>query len=183
MTIKIILASKNPVKIQATLNGFKQMLSDDEFEITGVSVSSDVNDQPLSDSETLQGAKKRAANAFALKPDADFWVGIEGGIENINEELSVFAWVVIMSKEKSGKGRTAAFILPRQVADLIHQGLELGEADDRIFHRSNSKQENGAVGILTGDVIDRCTLYEPAVILALIPFKNPAFYPSGRNQV
>jgi non-canonical (house-cleaning) NTP pyrophosphatase len=54
--------------------------------------------------------------------------------------------------------------------------MELGEADDLVFGRSNSKQDNGAIGLLTGDVIDRAQLYEQAVILALVPFKNPDMY-------
>ena len=61
----------------------------------------------------------------------------------------------------------------------MRQGLELGQADDIVFGRSNSKQANGAVGILTDDVIDRAQLYEPAVIFALIPFKNPDLYPAS----
>jgi non-canonical (house-cleaning) NTP pyrophosphatase len=52
----------------------------------------------------------------------------------------------------------------------------LGEADDRVFSRKNSKQSNGAIGILTNDAIDRTELYIPAVIFALIPFKNPDLY-------
>ena len=45
-----------------------------------------------------------------------------------------------------------------------------------MFNRSNSKQDVGAVGILTGNVIERVSLYEHAVILALVPFKNQALY-------
>jgi non-canonical (house-cleaning) NTP pyrophosphatase len=30
---------------------------------------------------------------------------------------------------------------------------------------------------LTGGVIDRAELYEPSVVLALIPFMNPSLYP------
>jgi non-canonical (house-cleaning) NTP pyrophosphatase len=52
----------------------------------------------------------------------------------------------------------------------------LGEADDIVFGRSNSKQDNGAVGLLTDNVIDRAQLYEHAMILALIPFKNELLY-------
>jgi non-canonical (house-cleaning) NTP pyrophosphatase len=59
---------------------------------------------------------------------------------------------------------------------LIRQGKELGEADDIVFSQNNSKQANGAIGILTGDVIDRTSLYEHAVILALAPFKNLELY-------
>jgi non-canonical (house-cleaning) NTP pyrophosphatase len=75
-----------------------------------------------------------------------------------------------------GKGRTGTFLLPPAVAELIRQGKELGAADDIVFGRLNSKQDNGAVGLLTDDVIDRAQLYEHAMILALIPFKNKALY-------
>jgi non-canonical (house-cleaning) NTP pyrophosphatase len=85
--------------------------------------------------------------------------------------------VVLSPAGMAGKGRTGTFFLPPAVAALIQQGKELGEADDIVFAQSNSKQKNGAIGILTGDVIDRAALYEPAVIMALLPFKNPELYP------
>lgn len=50
------------------------------------------------------------------------------------------------------------------------------DIDDILFNRSNSKQEDGAVGILTGRIIDRTKYYLEAVILALIPFKNEKLY-------
>jgi non-canonical (house-cleaning) NTP pyrophosphatase len=55
--------------------------------------------------------------------------------------------------------------------------MELGDADDVVFGRTNSKQENGAVGLLTENVIDRTAYYVQALILALIPFKNSVLYP------
>ena len=98
-------------------------------------------------------------------------------MEPHGDELSAFAWVVVLSPDGiEGKGRTGTFFLPPAVAELIHQGKELGEADDIVFAQSNSKQKNGAIGILTGDVIDRAALYVPAVIMALVPFKNPELY-------
>ena len=104
-------------------------------------------------------------------------MGIEGGVEPHGAELSAFAWVVVLAKNGiEGKGRTGTFFLPLAVAELIQQGKELGEADDIVFAQTNSKQKNGAIGILTGDVIDRAALYEPAVIMALVPFKNPDLY-------
>jgi len=45
-----------------------------------------------------------------------------------------------------------------------------------VFGKENSKQTYGAVGLLTGDVIDRTRFYEDAVVLALIPFRNPDLY-------
>jgi inosine/xanthosine triphosphatase len=175
-TITVILASDNPVKIQATLNGFQRMFPGDEFHVETVSVSSGVSSQPMSNEETLQGATNRARRAAEANPNANYWVGIEGGVEQDDGELVAFAWVVVMSHSLTGKGRTGAFFLPPMVTALIRQGKELGEADDIVFGRSNSKQDNGAVGLLTGDVIDRVQLYETAVILALIPFKNVQMY-------
>ncbi len=173
---KVIIASKNPVKIQAVKNGFEKMFPNQEFEFIGISVHSDVADQPFSNNETFQGAKNRADNASNKVKDADFFVGIEGGIECIDDEVESFAWVVIKSADKYGKSKTGTFFLPEKIIKLIKEGKELGEADDIVFNRNNSKQENGAVGILTGDVTDRTKYYEEAIILALIPFRNVDLY-------
>jgi inosine/xanthosine triphosphatase len=178
----VIIASHNPVKIAAAREGFSRIFPQAEFLFQGLSVASGVADQPLSSQETLQGALNRARAAREQAPNASYWVGIEGGVEYEPEgqltqsELWAFAWVVILSPHSAGKGRTGTFALPPQVAALVQQGLELGAADDIVFGRTNSKQENGAVGLLTADVIDRAAFYIQAVILALIPFKNPLLY-------
>jgi inosine/xanthosine triphosphatase len=169
----IIVASTNPVKIQAALAGFQAMFPAETFTVQGVSVPSGVSDQPMSDEETLAGALNRARAARQHLPDADFWTGIEGGIEEKHGDLWAFAWVAVLGNNLTGKGRTAAFTLPHEIADLVRQGVELGIADDRVFGRSNSKQGNGAVGILTDDVVDRTRYYVHAVVMALVPFKNP----------
>jgi inosine/xanthosine triphosphatase len=174
----IVLASTNPVKAQAALKGFENIFPDEAFSVQTVSVPSGVSEQPMTDAETLQGAWNRSVNAVRCIPEADYWVGIEGGVEEEDGELLAFAWVVVRSADMQGKGRTGTFVLPVRVAELVHSGLELGAADDIIFERSNSKQENGAVGLLTGNVIDRCGLYAHAVMLALIPFRNVDLYSS-----
>jgi inosine/xanthosine triphosphatase len=173
---KVIIASRNPVKIQAVRNGFEQMYPDQEFEFTGLSIKSGVSDQPMSSDETFIGAKNRAENASVQDPDADFYIGIEGGIEQSDGEMAAFAWVVIKSNGTYGKSKTGTFYLPKQVVELVNQGKELGEADDIVFDRTNSKQKSGAVGILTGDIIDRTSYYAEAVILAAIPFRNEDLY-------
>ncbi|MGK7392565.1 MAG: inosine/xanthosine triphosphatase [Candidatus Cyclobacteriaceae bacterium M2_1C_046] len=173
---KVIIASKNPVKINAAKIAFEKMLSGEEFSFEGVSVPSGVQDQPMTNAETLEGAGNRASNAKKKFPDADFWIGIEGGIDRAGSEMEAFAWVVIKSENLEGKARTATFFLPKKVIQLINEGKELGEADDIVFGHSNSKQKNGAVGLLTDNVIDRTHYYSEAVVLALIPFKNLNLY-------
>ncbi len=172
----ITVTSNNPVKLQATLQGFSKMFPADTFDVQPVTAPSGVRSQPIGDEETLLGATNRAQAARLQFPESDYWVGIEGGIDETNGEMSAFAWVSICGGEITGKGKSGTFYLPPKIASLVRQGKELGEADDIVFGRSNSKQENGAIGLLTDNVMDRAALYETAVILALVPFKNPGLY-------
>lgn len=182
----VIVASKNPVKLRAAQLGFTRIFPGKVFQFTGESVPSGVSDQPMSSAETLLGAYQRAQAARAGCPEADFWVGIEGGVEECppgaipealaGARLAAFAWIVILNRAGVGKARTGTLFLPPRVAELVHAGKELGEADDIVFGRTNSKQENGAVGLLTGNAVDRAAFYEQAVILALAPFYKPELY-------
>jgi inosine/xanthosine triphosphatase len=173
----IAVASNNPVKIQAVLDGFKFISPKEEWRAISVEVPSGVSHQPMTDAETLAGATNRARNAQKAHPDADYWAGIEGGVEDLNGEMFAFAWVALISQSLTGHARSGSFMIPPSVAKLVREGKELGDADDIIFGRENSKQKNGAIGLLTDDAIDRKSLYEHAVVLALVPFKNPRLYP------
>jgi inosine/xanthosine triphosphatase len=173
---KVIVGSTNPVKVNCTKLAFETAFPDDEFEVEGVSVVSHVRDQPLSSEETLIGARNRAKNAHS-NHEGDYWVGIEGGIEDHQDELEAFAWMVVMGADGTvGKSRTSSFVLPHEVSLLVRSGLELGQADDQVFNQTHSKQRNGAVGLLTNDIIDRSEYYKQAVILALVPFLKPELY-------
>ncbi len=174
----IIIASHNPVKVRATVKAFARMFPNQMFTNASVSVPSGVPDQPMSSVETLRGALNRAQRATLQKGathQSAFGVGIEGGIEDSDDGMMAFAWVAITDGQAVGKSRTALFFLPEEVARLVREGQELGDADDAVFGRANSKQQNGAVGLLTGDVVNRASLYEQAIIMALIPFKNRHF--------
>lgn len=173
---KIIVASTNPTKVNSTLAGFQAMFPLDEFCVESLAVPSGVSDQPLSDAETLQGALNRAQAIYERNETADFWVGIEGGMEEGEHGLETFAWIVVRSAELVGKSKTGTFFVPPSVAALVHSGVELGEATDAIFGVQHSKLSAGAVGMLTENLIDRTEYYKTAVILALIPFKNAALY-------
>ena len=174
--IHVFIGSQNPVKINSVQLGFTKMFPDLEFSFQGIGVDSGVSNQPLSEEETITGAINRVENLFHQEPQADYWVGIEGGSKIVDSGMETFAWVVIKSENKISKSRTSSFFLPKKIIQLINQGIELGEADDIIFNRKNSKQSNGAIGILTNDIITRTSYYEQAVIMALIPFKNLELY-------
>lgn len=189
---RVVVASRNPVKIEASRLGFQRAFPERSFRVDGVAVDVEISDQPLSDEETRRGARLRVAAAASAVPEAPFWVGIEGGVaplssvDGISEEhqdreerLVAFAWVAIRSRTSSrlGESRTGTFQIPPAVAALVRGGEELGVADDIVFGEKDSKRARGAVGLLTRDAVDRTGLYAPAVVFALIPFLRPEHFP------
>lgn len=173
----ILVASQNPVKIAAALEGFQRMCPQETFHVQGADVPSGVRAQPMSDEETRQGARNRATRAAEEYPQADYWVGIEGGLHPDGETFLALAWVHVRTADgQHGEARSGAFHIPPAVAALVRQGLEMGDADDIVFGQRNSKQKNGAVGLLTDNAVDRARFYQQAVILALIPCKNAALW-------
>ncbi|TDQ12947.1 inosine/xanthosine triphosphatase [Algoriphagus boseongensis] len=172
----VLVGSKNPVKIACTEDGFTQAFNR-SFLVEGINAFSGVPDQPVGDEETLLGAKNRAINSQKVFPDANYWVGLEGGIDEDNHGMFAFAWIYVLDRNgKSGQSKTGTFYLPKKVAELVKGGMELGKADDLVFEKENSKQQGGSVGILTHGVVDRSEYYRQAIILALIPFLNENIY-------
>lgn len=173
----VVVASKNAVKIAATEAAFVGMFPGETFTFEGMNVESGVSDQPMTDSETLRGASNRADNAKAAEPKADYWVGLEGGLERKEGRLESLGWMVVLaSNGKRSMSRTSTFVLPEEVAKLIDQGMELSQADDIVFKRVDSKHSHGTVGILTDNYVTREAYYEQAISLALIPHKNSELY-------
>lgn len=175
---KVIIGSVNPVKVESVADGFKKMFPEQAFVFSGINAPSEVSDQPLGNTETYTGALNRAKNAKGLKPEADYWVGVEGGnISFENGEMEAMAWIVVIDKNnKIGKARTAGFYLPQKTVALIEQGYELGHADEIVFQVKNSKQKMGSTGLLTNNALNRYEFYVQAVILALIPFLKSDLY-------
>lgn len=173
--MKIVVASQNPVKIAATREAFAALMPDANLEMLPISVASGVADQPGSDTETRLGARNRVMNACTALPDADYWVGLEGGIEVHDDRLMAFAWMAIQDRNKFSDARSATLPLPSAVKTLIDGGMELGDANDRVFSTVNSKQGGGAYGLLTDGRYTRESIYTQTLILALLPFVNEMY--------
>ncbi len=170
-TLKVVVTSFNPVKIEAVRQAFLSQFPAHEIQLVPVQVESAVADQPMSDDETRQGARNRVAAARLKMAGADFWVGLEGGLDYFDGSLMAFAWMVVAgSDQRISETRSATLPLPPLVQTLVAEGLELGEANDRVFSTLNSKQAGGAYGLLTGGLMTRESIYTQTLILALIPF-------------
>lgn len=175
--MKIAVASFNPVKVNAARQGFEAVFAPTQIEIISTAGGPNTK-QPMTDNETLECAYRRLDYCTANATDVDFYVAHEGGVNRDHVgQMETFCWVLILDNNgKIGRARTCSLVVPSKVAALVDSGMELGKADDIVFGVSNSKQVNGAVGILTNNIITRTSLYSDATVLALIPFMNPELY-------
>ncbi|CAI2317118.1 ITPase/XTPase [Vibrio parahaemolyticus] len=174
-TQKVVIASLNPAKINAVKSAFQSAFPQQAFEFVGISVPSEVADQPMTNEETHRGAVNRVKNAKWEMPTADFYVGLEAGIEgNVT-----FAWMVIESDTHRGESRSASLMLPPEVLAQLADANELGDVMDKVFGTENIKQKGGAISLLTQNQLTRSSVYHQALILALIPFTNPDHFPAN----
>lgn len=179
--MKVVVASRNPVKLGAAEQAFVAAFPDATVKVVPVDVASDVSDQPASDAETRRGAQARARNARDTLPDADYWVGMEGGTEQIDGRLLAFAWMVVRdAKGRTGAARSVTLPLPPAVKALVEGGLELGEANDRVFSTVNSKQGGGAFGLLTDGRYTREGVYAETLAIAMLPLVHALYREDAR---
>jgi len=174
--LKVVVASRNPAKVSAVRDAFGAGFPNAPLEIVTVNIDSGVAGQPMCDEETRRGALNRAHNARSRHPDADYWVGLEGGVETIEGELLAFAWMAVLdSGGRRGMARSPTLPLPPDVRKRVERGQELGAANDAVFGTVGSKQRGGAFGLLTGGRLTREGVYAQTLGLALLPFINPVY--------
>jgi len=171
----LAVGSENPVKVAAVAEAAVEFWP--EARVVAARVASLVAAQPDSENEIYAGALNRARQALERTPAADYGVGLEGGVLQSKHGMWAFAWAVVVDRQgRLGKGKTGHFLLPEGVARLVRAGMELGDADDRFFGRSNSKQGGGAIGILSGGKLTRAALYKQGVVFAFLRFVKPEYY-------
>jgi inosine/xanthosine triphosphatase len=171
--MKVAVGSRNPVKISATRSAFKKLWPDSKWNVVGVDVSSGVADQPMSDNESIKGASNRAKRAMKNE-NADYGVGMEGGLQKIGKNWFDCGWMVVVDRKgRMGIGSTVRIETPKKLIKLIKQGKELGEANDLYFKEENSKQGQGHFGLMTKGLITRTHGYSEGLIMALTRFVHP----------
>ncbi|PLW80000.1 inosine/xanthosine triphosphatase [Candidatus Woesearchaeota archaeon] len=172
--VKVIVGSKNPIKIEAVKAAFSNYFK--ELKVIGISVESDVSDQPKDYDETLQGARNRVLN-LRKENDADFFVGIEGGMDKKQDKWFSYGCIVVLdSSGNEGVGLSSHFETPKKIVKELFNGKELGHVIDDLSSNSNSKQKGGASAFLTNGVLHRKDLYYPGIICALAPLINKKIY-------
>lgn len=149
----------------------------DIHEVVGLAnIQSGVNAQPMSASETRQGALQRATLALLADPTATFGIGLEGGCEVIDGIWFECGWIAVVHRSgRCGFGSSARFQLDDSIIDKL-KTKELAEVMDEMTGEKDVRSNMGAMGILTGGALTRAEAYAQGVIFAFAPFLSSERY-------
>jgi inosine/xanthosine triphosphatase len=173
-TERVAVGSTNPVKIGAARRIFGQLFPG--AAVTGLAVPSGVSAQPIGAEETRQGAVNRARAALAAG-DADFGVGLEGGVAFRGDECWMIQFCAIAHRSgRIGIGEGVQFLLPPRIGEAVRAGGEVGPLMDGLSGIANIKQKGGAIGFLTNGLVVREEMYAHMVAAALVRFLHPELY-------
>lgn len=171
----VVVGSTNPTKIEPVQAVFSKHFP--SLEVVGVSVSSGVSDQPMSDDEMYMGALNRAKKALKKVKNADFGVGIEGGLHEYSYGWFERSLVVIVDKKGNvGIGASGGLALPKIVIEKIQSGKTLEQAVDELFGTTKIGQGIGMFGIFTNEVVTRSSGVQHGVAFALARFLHNDIY-------
>lgn len=171
----VAVGSTNPTKIRPVKSIFSRHFKN--VRIQGVKVNSGVKNQPMNNEEMYEGALSRARQALAKVEDADFGVGIEGGVHKYKYGWFEQSLVVIVDKNGNiGVGSSGGLVLPNTVIDRIHQGKTLEEAVDELFGTKKIGEGIGMFGLFTNRVVTRSSGVKHGVAFALARFLHEDLY-------
>lgn len=169
----IAIGSTNPVKVSAVEEAARHYWP--EARCVALQVDTGVAAMPMSDEETVRGARNRAEAARELA-GADLGIGLEGGGMETPWGLFLTNWVAVVGPGgRAGYGSSTRMRLPESVARELRAGAELGLVMDRLTGRIKSNHQNGAIGHYTRDLVLRKDAFLHAVAYALVAFVNEGY--------
>ncbi len=201
--ITLVIGSLNPAKIEAISEAFSlvyfpkrtgffyeiydglvNIFKPKSFTIYSYDAESGVSAQPMSEEETLRGAKNRIWDCKKHYPDADYWVSVESGIVDNGVTMEEIGYVVVSSGETSrlSHAQLSRIEVPTNMAREIRNGLELSSAIDKVTGQKNSKFRGGLAGNLTDNMIDRKFLIHVAATLAFFSHKKNYLYETANEN-
>lgn len=174
--MKVVVGTQNIPKINAVTLIFSRYFPDEEIEVMGAKVDSGVSSHPTSAEESMQGARNRADNTAAVEPDADYYVGIEGGLLEVGDKAWEIGWVVIRNKDGIyATGMGPGIEMGPTMLQAIKDGRELDLVlEDMGYGRLGNT--NGFYGLATNDIVTRQDALSQSVAFALAHFVHPELY-------
>jgi inosine/xanthosine triphosphatase len=151
--MRIAVGSTNPVKVEAVKEVAAEIFG--EVAVEPVEVDSGVSSNPLTDSETIAGAVRRAGEARE-RSGAELGVGLEGGITRIDGKYYTCVWCALDDGKEVTTGGGVHIPLPDRVLRMIlDDGKEMGHVMDELTATADTKRTVGFEGIVTKGLVTR----------------------------
>jgi inosine/xanthosine triphosphatase len=143
---------------------------------------SGVSDMPLSLEVTLEWARNRAMNLIKNGIDADFYVGIEGGVWPVLDRKVLGGTIYIINRAGEWHfGISQAMEVPDIVVKMLYEeGKELGPAMEALKGSVQSRSEEGSMGAWSDNMLVRKDEFSLAFKAAIAPFYNE-YYKLEKN--
>lgn len=166
--LRVAVGSTNQVKVDAVRNVFAQAFG--LVEVVSVEPGSHVEKQPVDD-RIVDGALMRARSALE-SGDFDYGVGIEAGIVKdriMGRHVDIQYCAIVDLSGRITVGHGPGFEYPPEVTKAALEGRPVGETMSAITGVENIGRTSGSIGYLSDGLINRTSLSEIAVLMALIP--------------
>jgi len=168
---KINVGSQNRVKVCAVEEILGDYLHLKDAKVISIDAVSEVDDQPRSLDETVQGAINRAKNAYQ---DCDYSFGLESGmmaVPNTKTGHMDVCVCAIFDGEEYHLGLSSAWETPKDVANyMFNEGLNMNDAAYKagLTEDLNVGAKDGLIGIMTKGRLTRKEYTKEAIRTALI---------------
>jgi len=122
----------------------------------------------------------------------NFFVGLEGGLDLVHEpaiaraafdaeapspRVFLESWAYASDGRSGYFGRSPAVEIPEELAhEVLDCGVELSVAIDKFAGAAGIRDEQGAWGVLSRNLVSRQEAFRLAVIAAFAPFYNKKMY-------
>ncbi|MHA1452622.1 MAG: inosine/xanthosine triphosphatase [Promethearchaeota archaeon] len=186
---QVAVGTKNPAKIEAVKLAFSKMFPEIECIVFPIKVDSHVGVQPYGFESTIQGAINRAKDAYfsvfnkKSKTNIQIGVGIEAGMIPVpltsTGYLDYQFCAIYISNGSITVGSGPGFEYPAKIVDKLLKDPnhhEIGTIIDEISGIANTKEHEGAIGLLSKNIFKRADILQYSVISALLPIKSPDLY-------
>jgi inosine/xanthosine triphosphatase len=204
----IAVGSTRGPKLDAMHDALKlcaeQLNPNAQFEVMGFAVDSGVGHTPLSSGESMRGARQRTEALISMASGKgesyQYFVGLEGGLEvmdsnhshesngedtdssgNRGRRVFLESWAYVSDGSRGHFGRSGGIELPPVLAyEVLDKGVELATAVDKFAGMAGIRDNQGAWGVLSNNLITRREAFRIALVAAFAPFFNANLFRVAR---
>lgn len=164
---KIVLTSKNPVKVSLVQKMTEQLFPDTSFEYIPLDLDAK-SAELFGKQQIMTFMTDSLSRARESVSDAEYYVCLQGGMEDSGDEMHETAYVMVSdSTGRSEVSGCSTFRVPTQIASEVRNGKDFAKAVDEFFKVQDTKTTGGFVSILTKGIVNKSSHYEQSFAIAL----------------